>query len=64
MQEANSVLSFIRRNLRHYHGRVKIDIYSSFVILGQIIMEAVVYQQCSIPYGGGLWKSNIKHCIQ
>ena len=30
-KKANSVLSFLRRNLRHCHRRIKIDAYNSFV---------------------------------
>ena len=30
-KKANSVLSFLRRNLKHCHRRVKVDAYNSFV---------------------------------
>ena len=30
VKKANSVLSFLRRNLKHYNRRVKIDAYNSF----------------------------------
>ena len=30
-KKANSVLSFLRRNLRHCHRRIKINAYNSFV---------------------------------
>jgi len=30
-KKTNSVLAFIRRNLKHCHRRVKIDVYNSFV---------------------------------
>ena len=48
MQEANSVL---RRNLRHYHGRVIIDVYSSFV---KPILN------CSAP----AWTPHTDYCIK